>query len=46
MFKDLKIGAHKADFFRYCILYIYGGIYIDIKIFPQNNILPPFFNLF
>jgi len=37
MFKDLKIGAHKADFFRYCILYIYGGIYIDIKIFPQKH---------
>jgi mannosyltransferase OCH1-like enzyme len=24
-------GAFKADFFRYCILYINGGIYIDIK---------------
>lgn len=27
----LKIGAHKADLFRYCILYIKGGIYLDIK---------------
>jgi len=24
-------GAMKADFFRYCILYIKGGIYLDIK---------------
>jgi mannosyltransferase OCH1-like enzyme len=24
-------GAFKADLWRYCILYIYGGIYLDIK---------------
>jgi len=24
-------GAHKADLFRYCYLYIYGGVYLDIK---------------
>ena len=29
-FDELK-GAHKADLFRYCILYIFGGIYLDIK---------------
>ena len=29
-FKKLKNGAHKADFFRYCILYKKGGIYIDM----------------
>ena len=23
-------GAFKADLWRYCILYIYGGIYVDI----------------
>ena len=23
-------GAYKADLFRYCYLYIYGGVYIDI----------------
>jgi mannosyltransferase OCH1-like enzyme len=28
-----KYGAMKADFFRYCVLYIIGGIYIDIKSF-------------
>jgi hypothetical protein len=30
-FLSLKLGAHKADLFRYAILYIYGGIYLDIK---------------
>jgi hypothetical protein len=29
-FKELN-GAHKADLFRYCVLYIYGGVYLDIK---------------
>lgn len=24
-------GAYKADLWRYCILYIYGGVYLDIK---------------
>lgn len=30
-FDELKAGPHKADLFRYCVLYIYGGVYIDIK---------------
>ena len=30
-------GAYKADLWRYCILYKYGGIYIDIKYCPVNN---------
>ena len=29
-FRKLK-GAHKADLFRYCYLYKYGGVYLDIK---------------
>ena len=30
-------GPHKADLLRYCILYIYGGVYADIKtIFIKN----------
>lgn len=28
--KKLK-GAHRADLFRYCILYIHGGLYMDVK---------------
>ena len=30
-FKSLVLGAHKADLFRYAVLYILGGIYLDIK---------------
>ena len=29
-YKKLIPGAYKADFFRYCILYKYGGCYCDI----------------
>lgn len=31
-------GAYKADLWRYCILYIHGGIYLDIK----YTCVPPF----
>jgi len=30
-------GAYKADLWRYCVLYLYGGIYLDIKYTPVNN---------
>lgn len=30
-YNQLKLGAHKADLFRYAWLYINGGIYCDIK---------------
>ena len=33
-FNTLIPGAYKADLWRYCILYFYGGIYIDIKFKP------------
>ena len=36
-FKKLKHGAHKADFFRYCILYKEGGIYLDIDLEPKAH---------
>ncbi|GAA4330539.1 hypothetical protein GCM10023149_35780 [Mucilaginibacter gynuensis] len=29
-YNKLNIGAAKADFFRYCILYKKGGVYLDI----------------
>ena len=31
-------GAFKADLFRYCVLYIYGGIYADIDTICLNTI--------
>jgi len=40
-YKELKYGAHKADLLRYCLLFIYGGVYLDIKtilIKPLNEI--------
>jgi mannosyltransferase OCH1-like enzyme len=30
-FDNLIPGAYKADLWRYCVLYIKGGIYLDIK---------------
>lgn len=41
-FRSLKLGAHKADLFRYCVLYVHGGIYLDIKtelISPLSQII-------
>jgi len=29
-FLKLKAGAAKGDFIRYCVMYIYGGIYVDM----------------
>jgi mannosyltransferase OCH1-like enzyme len=31
-YDSLIPGAYKADLWRYCVLYIYGGIYLDIKL--------------
>ena len=33
-FNNIKNGAHKADFFRYCILFKQGGYYIDTDNWP------------
>lgn len=30
-FNELKMGAHKADLFRYAYLYVHGGVYLDVK---------------
>ena len=36
-YETLIPSAFKADLWRYCILYFYGGIYLDIKFKPVNN---------
>lgn len=36
-YSKLKVGAAKADFWRYCILYKNGGVYLDI----DSEILQP-----
>jgi mannosyltransferase OCH1-like enzyme len=30
-------GAYKADLWRYCVLFIHGGIYLDIKYKPNKG---------
>ena len=36
-FDKLIPGAYKADLWRYCVLYINGGIYLDVKYKPVKN---------
>jgi mannosyltransferase OCH1-like enzyme len=36
-YDNLIPGAFKADLWRYCVLYINGGIYLDVKYEPINN---------
>jgi len=36
-FSRLKPMAYKSDLFRYCVLYKYGGIYMDIKLQMAGN---------
>ena len=37
-FLSLDRRPHKADLFRYCYLYKYGGVYLDIKTVLTKNI--------
>ena len=39
-YKKLTVGASKADFFRYIVLYYDGGIYVDIDSSLVKNIEP------
>jgi mannosyltransferase OCH1-like enzyme len=36
-YDNLIPGAYKADLWRYCVLYIHGGIYLDAKMKPVNG---------
>lgn len=36
-YDHLVPGAYKADLWRYCVLYIHGGIYMDIKLLCING---------
>ena len=38
IFNNMERGCHKADFWRYCILYVFGGYYFDIKTDFQTHI--------
>ena len=36
-YMKLRPGAYKADFWRCCVLFKFGGIYMDIKLAPVNG---------
>jgi len=36
-FDTLVPGTFKADLFRYCVMYIHGGVYLDIKYAPVDG---------
>jgi mannosyltransferase OCH1-like enzyme len=37
-YDTLLPGAFKADFFRYCVLLINGGLYADVDILLESNL--------
>jgi hypothetical protein len=37
-YNDIQPGAIKADFWRYCVLYVHGGVYADIDTFCVGNL--------
>jgi len=37
-YDNLIPGAYKADLWRYCILYIYGGVYADVKMICEVSL--------
>ena len=34
----VSAGAFKADLFRYCVLFIYGGVYADVDVLLQSKL--------
>lgn len=38
LFNSMNRGAYKADLFRLCVLYKYGGVYVDVDSFPYEPI--------
>jgi len=37
LYNSFKYPIQRADFIRYCILYVYGGVYCDLDIIPKQN---------
>lgn len=43
-YDDLIPGAYKCDLFRYCVLYVFGGVYLDsgfVAVNPLRNVITP-----
>ena len=34
----LSPGAFKADLFRYCVLFVYGGVYADVDVLLESKL--------
>ena len=34
--KRMDMAQHRADLWRYCVLFMHGGVYLDIKTVPQK----------
>jgi len=37
-FNAIIPGAFKADLFRYCVLFIYGGVYADVDTILESSL--------
>ena len=37
-YDQLIPGAFKADLFRYCVLFIHGGVYADVDVLLESNL--------
>ena len=49
LFINIKEGMYKADLWRLCILYMYGGVYADIDLVPYvsiDNIIEDNYNFY
>ena len=40
-FETLRPYSYKCDLARYCLLYLFGGLYVDLGIFFINQLRPP-----
>ena len=38
LWNDFRFPIQRADFIRYCILFKYGGLYLDCDIRPMKNL--------
>lgn len=43
-YQSIRKGAHRADLWRYCALWLHGGVYLDIKIPLEMDLLDMFPN--
>ena len=37
-FKNLQFKIQQIDFFRYLVIYYYGGLYLDLDVFIDSDL--------